>query len=73
MNDGGSSCSGPVPLIEELAVLRQRKNELEQQLTALQDSRKHLMSQLESLMKMIKVFFLFCVRFDLFDAIIFIY
>ena len=41
--------------MEELAVLRQRKEELEQQLDGLQDSRKHLMVQLESLMKMIKV------------------
>jgi len=47
--------NGPIPLVEELTVLRQRKTELEQQLTALQDSRKQLMIQLEGLMKMIKV------------------
>lgn len=47
--------SGPIPLVEELTVLRQRKTELEQQLTGLQDSRKQLMIQLEGLMKMIKV------------------
>jgi uncharacterized coiled-coil DUF342 family protein len=41
--------------VEELTVLRQRKTELEQQLTGLQDSRKQLMIQLEGLMKMIKV------------------
>lgn len=46
---------GPIPLVEELTVLRQRKVELEQQLTGLQDSRKQLMVQLEGLMKMIKV------------------
>ena len=47
---------GPFPLMEELTVLRQKKSELEMQLTTLQDSRKQLMVQLESLMKMIKVF-----------------
>ena len=47
--------TGPYPLMEELSVLRQRKSELEQQLNGLQDSRKQLMVQLESLMKMIKV------------------
>lgn len=41
--------------MEELSVLRQRKTELEQQLNGLQESRKQLMVQLESLMKMIKV------------------
>lgn len=41
--------------MEELSVLRMRKSELEQQLNGLQDSRKQLMVQLESLMKMIKV------------------
>ncbi|XP_046645790.1 dystrobrevin beta-like isoform X1 [Daphnia pulicaria] len=46
--------TGPYPLMEELSVLRQRKSELEQQLNGLQDSRKQLMVQLESLMKMIK-------------------
>ena len=50
-----SGLGGSVLLMEELSVLRQRKGELEQQLTGLQDSRKHLMVQLESLMKMIKV------------------
>jgi hypothetical protein len=49
--------TGPYPLMEELSVLRQRKSELEQQLNGLQDSRKQLMVQLESLMKMIKVVF----------------
>ena len=52
---GGDEGSGNFPLMEELSVLRQRKSELETQLTTLQDSRKHMMGQLESLMKMIKV------------------
>lgn len=39
----------------ELRALRQHKDELEGQLGALQDSRKQLMSQLESLMKTLKV------------------
>jgi len=51
---GGDEGSGNFPLMEELSVLRQRKSELETQLTTLQDSRKHMMGQLESLMKMIK-------------------
>lgn len=54
MDEG--AITGPYPLMEELSVLRQRKSELEQQLNGLQESRKQLMVQLESLMKMIKVF-----------------
>lgn len=50
-----STLTEPYPLMEELSVLRQRKTELEQQLNGLQESRKQLMVQLESLMKMIKV------------------
>ncbi len=53
MDDG--AITGPYPLMEELSALRQRKTELEQQLNGLQESRKQLMVQLESLMKMIKV------------------
>ena len=54
MDDG--AVTGPYPpLMEELSALRQRKTELEQQLNGLQESRKQLMVQLESLMKMIKV------------------
>lgn len=52
MDEG--AITGPYPLMEELSVLRQRKSELEQQLNGLQESRKQLMVQLESLMKMIK-------------------
>lgn len=43
-------------LMNELCVLRNRKHELESHLTSLQDSRKQLMIQLESLMKLLKVF-----------------
>ena len=53
MEDG--AITGPYPLMEELSALRQRKSELEEQLGGLQESRKQLMVQLESLMKMIKV------------------
>lgn len=42
-------------LMNELRALRLRKNELETHLTTLQDSRKHLMVQLEGLMKLLKV------------------
>lgn len=55
MGEGVPTGNGPFPLVEELSLLRQRKSELEQQLAGLQDSRKQLMVQLESLMKMIKV------------------
>lgn len=39
----------------ELRALRQRKDELESHLGALQDSRRQLMVQLEGLMKLLKV------------------
>lgn len=41
-------------LMNELRALRLRKHELETHLTTLQDSRKHLMIQLEGLMKLLK-------------------
>ncbi|KAL1115090.1 hypothetical protein AAG570_007121 [Ranatra chinensis] len=41
-------------LMSELRALRQRKDELESHLTSLQDSRRHLMLQLEGLMKLLK-------------------
>lgn len=42
-------------LMAELRLLRQRKDELENRMTALQDSRKDLVMQLEALMKLLKV------------------
>ena len=42
-------------LLAELRQLRQRKEELESRMSALQDSRKELMQQLEGLMKLLKV------------------
>ncbi|XP_049879922.1 dystrobrevin beta isoform X1 [Pectinophora gossypiella] len=42
------------PLVSELRALRQRKDELEGHLSSLQESRKHLMHQLEGLMRMLK-------------------
>lgn len=42
-------------LMTELRALRKRKDELENHLTSLQDSRRHLMLQLEGLMKLLKV------------------
>lgn len=53
-------------LMSELRALRLRKDELESHLTSLQDSRRHLMVQLEGLMKLLKVCFLttfLCVHF----------
>ncbi|XP_062530342.1 dystrobrevin beta isoform X1 [Bombyx mori] len=50
---GAGSTSAP-PLVSELRALRQRKDELEGHLSSLQDSRKHLMQQLEGLMRMLK-------------------
>ncbi|XP_024081580.1 dystrobrevin beta isoform X3 [Cimex lectularius] len=41
-------------LMSELRALRKRKDELETHLTSLQDSRRHLMLQLEGLMKLLK-------------------
>uniref|UniRef100_A0A0A9XY21 Dystrobrevin n=2 Tax=Lygus hesperus TaxID=30085 RepID=A0A0A9XY21_LYGHE len=41
-------------LMTELRALRKRKDELENHLTTLQDSRRHLMLQLEGLMKLLK-------------------
>lgn len=42
-------------LMAELKLLRQRRDELELRMTALQDSRKELMIQLEGLMKLLRV------------------
>lgn len=52
-------------LMSELRALRNRKHELEAHLTSLQDSRRQLMSQLEGLMKLLKVnnFVIYCILF----------
>ncbi|XP_060807217.1 dystrobrevin beta-like [Amyelois transitella] len=51
----GTSGSGSAPpLVSELRALRQRKDELEGHLSSLQESRKHLMQQLQGLMRMLK-------------------
>ncbi|CAL8069543.1 unnamed protein product [Orchesella dallaii] len=42
-------------LMEELQLLRYHKSDLEEKLNELQDSRRHLMGQLEGLMKVLKV------------------
>lgn len=42
-------------LMAELRLLRQRRDELEMRMAALQDSRKELMIQLEGLMKLLRV------------------
>ncbi|XP_031212237.1 dystrobrevin beta isoform X5 [Mastomys coucha] len=42
-------------LLAELRLLRQRKDELEQRMSALQESRRELMVQLEGLMKLLKL------------------
>uniref|UniRef100_A0A673AFY3 Dystrobrevin beta-like n=1 Tax=Sphaeramia orbicularis TaxID=375764 RepID=A0A673AFY3_9TELE len=42
-------------LLAELRLLRQRKDELEQRMSSLQESRRELMVQLEGLMKLLKV------------------
>ena len=49
------SASADVELVTELTALRQRRGELESHLSTLQDSRRQLMGQLDSLMKMLKV------------------
>src|SRR5688572_11034237 len=50
-----SSNSSPTPLAFELHLLRQRRDELESRMRALQGSRRELMMQLEGLMKLLKV------------------
>uniref|UniRef100_A0A3Q3KJW1 Dystrobrevin n=1 Tax=Monopterus albus TaxID=43700 RepID=A0A3Q3KJW1_MONAL len=47
-------CTNPT-LLAELRLLRQRKDELEQRMSSLQESRRELMVQLEGLMKLLKV------------------
>lgn len=42
-------------LLAELKLLRQRKDELEMRMSALQESRRELMVQLEGLMNLLKV------------------
>jgi len=56
---GSDGAENPA-LMSELRALRQRKDELEGHLISLQDSRKQLMIQLESLMKLLKVSQFFC-------------
>ncbi|XP_053618171.1 dystrobrevin beta-like isoform X2 [Plodia interpunctella] len=51
---GGASGGSAPPLVSELRALRQRKDELEGHLSSLQESRKHLMQQLQGLMRMLK-------------------
>ena len=51
--DSSQPCN-PV-LLAELQLLRQRRDDLETRMTALQDSRKELMIQLEGLMKLLRV------------------
>nr|CAD7454664.1 unnamed protein product [Timema tahoe] len=53
-NATGATEDNPA-LMAELRALRQRKDELESHLGALQDSRRQLMVQLEGLMKLLKV------------------
>ena len=48
-------------VLSELKVLRQRKDELEMRMSALQETRRELMVQLEGLMKLLKVFIACCV------------
>lgn len=44
-------------LLAELKLLRQRKDELENRMQSLQESRKELMVQLDGLMKLLKVYY----------------
>ena len=46
-------------VLSELKILRQRKDELEMRMSALQETRRELMVQLEGLMKLLKVFIVF--------------
>ncbi|XP_037088648.1 dystrobrevin beta-like [Pollicipes pollicipes] len=51
---GAPAASADAELVTELRALRQRRGELETHLSTLQDSRRQLMGQLDSLMKMLK-------------------
>ena len=42
------------PLVAELRLLRRRRDELECRMMSLQSSRRHLISQLDSLMNLLK-------------------
>ncbi|KAK7501081.1 hypothetical protein BaRGS_00007566, partial [Batillaria attramentaria] len=53
-NETESGATYNPTLLAELRLLRQRKDELETRMSALQESRKDLMVQLESLMKLLK-------------------
>ncbi|KAL8606389.1 hypothetical protein ACOMHN_020543 [Nucella lapillus] len=53
-NDIGNASTYNPTLLAELRLLRQRKEELESRMSALQESRKDLMVQLENLMKLLK-------------------
>lgn len=50
-----TQCQRNPVLMAELKLLRQRRCELELRMSALQDSRKELMIQLEGLMKLLRV------------------
>ena len=52
-------------VLTELKVLRQRKDELEMRMLALQETRRELMVQLEGLMKLLKVSFVFSFSFEI--------
>ncbi|CAG5136740.1 unnamed protein product, partial [Candidula unifasciata] len=52
--EGGDSSQYNPTLLTELRLLRQRKDELEARMQSLQESRKDLMVQLETLMKLLK-------------------
>lgn len=61
-------------LLTELRVLRQRKDELEMRMSALQETRRELMVQLEGLMKLLKVSILItCLDFAVTFAILNMY
>lgn len=51
-------------VMDELHALREHKIDLEDKLNGLQDSRRHLMGQLEGLMRLLKVYFLIKIYFD---------
>ncbi len=55
MSADGASLGRNPTLLAELRLLRQRRDELEARMAALQESRRELMVQLEGLMKLLKV------------------
>ena len=68
LSNGGTGTRNPT-LLAELRLLRQRRDELEARMSALQESRRELMVQLEGLMKLLKVISQFQIKSPLIESV----